>query len=228
MTQKTKQRRMEMHVPSSSHWRDVTGVLFKGELDRPTVTVWLDAPWIAVVTIGAEPDGALVVAGVEIRLRPAEMESDVDPARQTIVPPGLPVGGLPLRVLRSLTFGDVLDFARECLARAGDYVLSRHGLSRTTLDAVRRPGKTGRPDRYYAEIADAYVRALDRGSRRPVVDAADELSEARNAPYSSAYVRAALHVARTRGLLSPSRRGVSGGALTLTATRLLASPDERP
>jgi hypothetical protein len=197
---------MEMHIPKSSRWRDETGVLHRGELDRPRVTIWLDDSWVAEVAIGAQ-DGALVVEGVEIRLAPVEIDA-AQFEGGSIALPTMPSGGLPLRTARSLTLSAALDFARECLAQTGDYTLARHGISRTTLDAPRFPGKRGRSDRYYAEIASAYVRAVESGSRHPAADVAGQMGD------TSQYIRTVLMTARKRGLLTPARPGTSSGTLT--------------
>ncbi len=81
-----------------------------------------------------------------------------------------------------------------------------------------RPGRPGRPDAFYAEVASRYVDALDSGSRRPTADVAENLN------YSAARVRDAVHEARERGLLSrPAAKGRPGGALTDRAKKLLAA-----
>ena len=75
---------------------------------------------------------------------------------------------------------------------------------------------SGWPDRFYAELAAAYVGRLEAGSRRPIADLA------RRRKLSAEQIRDAIHTARERGLLTPaSVQGRPGGQLTPTAKQLL-------
>jgi len=78
----------------------------------------------------------------------------------------------------------------------------------------RRPGRRGRPDLYYAELAKQYVDLLAESST-PTKDLAQRLN------YSPSSTRDLLHQARRRGLLSSPATGLAGGELTEKAKRLL-------
>jgi hypothetical protein len=189
-----------------------------GDLQRCSVVFQLDESWEAEIGL-AEQGGAPVVERVEIRHDRWQGAYEDPQSPGNVVFPPLPTGGLPLRLIRSLTFGEALAAARTSLAVASDTSLNLHGFSRETLDEPRRPGRRGHSDRYYAEMSAAYVRAVERGSSRPVEEVADEWGDG----YSVAYIRSALHRARRRGLLTEMRRGVAGGTLTAKARAVLGS-----
>jgi transposase-like protein len=79
-----------------------------------------------------------------------------------------------------------------------------------------RPGRRGRPDAYYAGIAQHYVRRLQAGSRTPVRDIAEKFD------YSVSMVNNWVAEARKRKLLTQAPPGRAGGELTAKATELLA------
>jgi hypothetical protein len=83
----------------------------------------------------------------------------------------------------------------------------------------RRPGRKGRPDVFYAELAKKYVELLE-GTSTPTKDLAERLG------YSPSSVRDFLHQARRRELLSPAVKGMAGGELTNKAMWLLAAKGE--
>ncbi len=78
----------------------------------------------------------------------------------------------------------------------------------------RRPGKTGRPDAFYARIALRYLELVRVGS-----SPTKALAEERHISQSSA--RDLVHEARSRGLLTSTGRGQAGGQLTKKARDLL-------
>lgn len=80
----------------------------------------------------------------------------------------------------------------------------------------RRPGRSGRPDVFYARLAAEYVDLL-RTSSTPTKDLAERHH------FSSTSMRDYLNQARTRGLLTRSQRGRAGGQLTDKARRLLSA-----
>jgi hypothetical protein len=215
------QRKPEVTIPFSSNdevIRELDEAISRrrGSLQPCEVKVPLDDAWVAVITL-REQDGSPVIERVEVR--PDRWSGAYeDPDNHSIVFPALPKGGLPLRLLRSLTFGDALAAARKSLASVSDDALDLHGFSRASLNEPRRPGRRGHPDRYYAEIAAAYVRIVERGSSRPAEDVAEERGDG----YSAAYIRSVLHIARERGLLTKMRRGVAGGTLTAKSTAILS------
>lgn len=85
----------------------------------------------------------------------------------------------------------------------------------------RRPGRAGRPDSFYAQVASTYVRAQEAGSSRPTKDAAEALG------LKQSYVRDVLHDARERGLLTKTLPGRAGGRLTAKARRLLVKEETK-
>ena len=144
-------------------------------------------------------------------------------------PPREPNGGLELtaRLLRSLPVGEMTAYARQVMLSNAE-LLSRHqsGAARgahwkKALAEVPRPGRRGRPDLFYAQIAAMYVDELP-SSKRPVAAVAEELK------YSADTVSGWLDEARRRRLLtrppkSNGRRsgGRAAGQLTANAIRLL-------
>ena len=82
---------------------------------------------------------------------------------------------------------------------------------------VPKPGRKGRPDIEYAIWADRYVEANDRSNGKPIALLVDE-----HPGYSADSLRAILHKARKRGLLSDSPKGRAGGHLLPKATELLS------
>jgi hypothetical protein len=78
-----------------------------------------------------------------------------------------------------------------------------------------KPGRRGRPQQFYAGVAEVYAQAWDRGSRHPTADAAKRLR------VSPERARDLVREARQRGLLSPALPGRPGGELTDRARRLL-------
>ena len=76
-----------------------------------------------------------------------------------------------------------------------------------------RPGRKGREERDYAEVAARYVDAL--GSRTPIKELAEQLF------LSDSQVRSVLNKARDRGLLTAAPKGKAGGKLTDKALKIL-------
>lgn len=176
------------------------------------VEVQLDRKWIAIVELVPEL-GSPVVAGVEIRSR-YSIELDA-PADETT-----PTGGLTARVYKSLKLSEVVARARGALHELDAGLLRLHDYAHETID--RAPGRRGRPGRppiFYASVAAAYVRVVERGERRPVavVAKASGLSENQ--------VHAALRKARDLGYLTRPGQGKAGGELTAEAREVLRQPD---
>jgi hypothetical protein len=120
---------------------------------------------------------------------------------------------LTARRLRNLPVGELCDAAIGAL-RAGPmgYLLQTgaHQVTwRRTLDGQHRPGRRGRPDRFYAEVAAEYVDALAGG--RPIKDVSRERF------LSASQVRDLVSEARRRGLLTKPPKGRAGGHLTAKA-----------
>jgi hypothetical protein len=113
------------------------------------------------------------------------------------------------RFLKSIRFGDLLEPARQGLAElASDPLWAEAASMWGFLREQPRPGRAGHPDKVYALVALRYVRALERGSARPVADVAKAMGLSRSR------VRDLLHEARRRGLLTRPPRGRAGGEMT--------------
>ena len=106
------------------------------------------------------------------------------------------------------------------------YELVRHGVANSQALSIdldvdvkefarnRRPGRSGRPDVFYARLAADYIELLSTSST-PTKD----LAKRHN--YSATSMRDYLNQARLRGLLTRSQPGHAGGELTEKAIRLL-------
>jgi hypothetical protein len=221
-----------MAQPTSPEWRSF--FTFGGSAER-VPEAWLEhelvpGKWIAAFRL-VEEDGRMVIG--EIRVFPYEQhEIRPDGRRRPRRPRGrwsaeqlgtrapAPPGGLTARVLQKVRVTKALEQAgekvegwRRTLGRAQfDYAFDRHQF---TEAARRRPGRRGRSDRFYAELAVEYARAMAAGSRTPVKDLARELALPESA------VRDLVHQARVRGLLTRSGRGQPGGQPTERARALL-------
>ena len=195
----------------------------------------IDENWDAYVRFVAE-NGHPVIA--ELRVLPTLMDQprdawiiptleagDQPPRGDWLQEP--PEGGLTARTLRKgLHLGRASELAYEQIDTwlRQEQRMARPRPSKFTRDAIdvpRRPGSKGRDDLYYAVVASAYVHALEQGSAKPVVTAAQALSKHYRGTYEPAYVRDLLHVARQRGLLTRPPRGRAGGQLTEKAHAVL-------
>jgi hypothetical protein len=78
-----------------------------------------------------------------------------------------------------------------------------------------RPGRPGRSDIEYAQMAEMYVRIWDSGVPNTTEHLAEQVS------LSPTQVRNILGQARKRGLLTPAPRGKAGGELTDLAIEML-------
>jgi hypothetical protein len=205
------------------------------------VVLPLDKHWDSYVRFDAV-EGHPVIA--ELRILPTLMErphdvwimptldpGDQPPQSDWLPPP--PEGGLTARALRRAHLGRARELAYEQLGKSFQ-VAERYGgrvlpskFTREAVRAPRRPGSKGRDDRFYATVAALYIEAIERGSNKPVVEAAQTLSKRRSGAYEPAYVRDLLHVARQRGLLTRPPRGRAGGQLTDKGrTALAETPKE--
>lgn len=115
---------------------------------------------------------------------------------------------LTARMLRRVPVGELQEVARASLASSAT-IHSRSEWGRAFLETPR-PGRRGRSDRDYAEVAALYVM---RGHDVPAL--AKELG------YSPSQVRNMLYTARRRKLLTAAPRGRAGGSLTDKAKELL-------
>ena len=137
----------------------------------------------------------------------------------------VPRGGIKARLLRKVPLGEHLRFAgqflREVREQYGDLPFKpdrsfrARGFVAPEKTNGMRAGRKGRSDIFYARLARDYVKAIERGSKRPV----EKIAKARNLPKER--VRDMLHAARKRGLLTRGFRGHSVGELTEKGRKLL-------
>lgn len=197
----------------------------EGEPVRETwVEVAVGDEWTVAYRLVPQ-EGRPVVA--EVRVYPRERGSDA--GRWSHDAAAVPLGGLPSSVARSsIVTQDVLNayprivrqmqkqHGAEAIERA---FLTRHGFSRKAKEPPKHPGRAGRPDLFYAQLAREYVELL--GGPVPVNKAL-----AKQRSYSETYTRSLVHEARRRGLLTLSPPGRAGGTLTEKARDLLRDADE--
>jgi hypothetical protein len=160
-------------------------------------------PWVDVV---ASADGQLQ------RLRLEVHDSDVVRTQYEVRDAS---GGLTTRAVRAL--------GQTPLLRTIESILAGHRTREVLGDVwtrdVKRPGRAGRPDGFYADWASRYVAALNSpaGAIRALVD--EEAAAGR--PTTASAVRAYVNKARSRGLLSDAPAGKQGGALTSKGKKAL-------
>lgn len=189
----------------------------------------LDEAWGICYDLIARPPGQLLLIGVRVELAWAAIQNNAAPPR-----------GLTAATLRGVRIGDyvrdlgpLLEAIRRrpqgrALAGGGRTMtavaLRKAGFGFLLDGPATRPARGGQPrgrprlnDLLLARTAQAYLQALERGSGRPVLDAAARLGE------KPERVRDLLHRARRRGLLVGEKNGAAGGALTAPARELLAA-----
>jgi hypothetical protein len=170
------------------------------------------------------------------KLRPA-----VEPPTRE---PRVPRGGLTVRKIRDFRIGRVDEILSEDLTgEVAEYLESvlehmdrrqpfhpepeRVAENMAALSGLRaaiqtgQPGRRGRPDHFYAEVADVYVALARPGEPRPTVATARALSERLGQTFTPTQVRDLLNEARNRKLLTRPPKGKSGGRLTKQGERAL-------
>lgn len=210
----------------------------RGESEPPTYTVytfdtWLEArlgdEWIAAYRLVPQR-GVPVIA--EFRLFPAaerdarSPQAEVDPLAPAF-DPFAPPGGISARLLRAVPIWAHRALMPQLIKTWRDLgVKEAEVWAGVPVAPLRRSGRRGRDDRFYADVAAVYVTAFEAGSRRPTVEVARRFE----VPTTNA--RDLVHEARTRGLLTGGgRRGQPGGQLTPKARTLLglaSATGERP
>jgi hypothetical protein len=110
--------------------------------------------------------------------------------------------------------GIELDDAR-LRGHSADVEVAERRIERIGRIADGRRGRPGLDDRYYAEVARAYIGLIAAGSTAPARDLAERLE----VPETTA--RNQVRAARRRGLLTETDRGKVGGVLTPKANELL-------
>jgi hypothetical protein len=133
----------------------------------------------------------------------------------------VPPGGVTARLLRTIRVGQLGWALRATHAKffgpeAAARIFKRRGMPRRR----KRSQGVRADDRYYAELANAYVALLESGSRTPTKALATQLKE----PYTR--MRSRVNLARANGFLSAGQRGrggcKGGGMLTDKARQVLA------
>jgi hypothetical protein len=200
----------------------------EGSSTGQSFTYDLDESWSCTyrVVAKAAEGGQPVIAEVAIRPRGEEV----------------PRGGVTSRLLREVKLGEHFADLTAQLQRRTPSVrpveerttyaeretrvdmtgeeLDTYAFSFEEGEPKPRRGRPGLSNLHYAKLAQAYVAALGRGSRRPTADAAAALS------YEPSHVRDGLNKARDRGLLTrPETPGRPGGQLTGKAELLLFKAD---
>jgi hypothetical protein len=129
--------------------------------------------------------------------------------------PSPPDPPLTTAVVRSVRLEPLYQWVRKFLPHSqalGIYVEP----DASAFRGSKRPGRRGRPDSEYLEVAVRYVH-LVRDSGSPTKLLAEELHVSQSA------ARDLVHEARSRGLLTATTQGVKGGELTEKALKLLAT-----
>jgi molybdenum-dependent DNA-binding transcriptional regulator ModE len=186
-------------------------------LDVGPAAIWvqqrIDPDWCVAYRLLAQRGGPVVA---EVRVFPYEPSAGHGRWSGTACPPG----GLPARVLRKVRATTPLiglgrEERRRLLERSTEdgmgAVLGRLGFD----DAETSPSV----DRLRARVAATYALVTEDVKRGSIEIVARLLS------YSPTYVRDLVHDARRTEILSPTRRGRAGGALTKKG-RALLSPAE--
>ncbi len=195
---------------------------------------WIEVPagegWLASYRVVMREAGPVIA---EIRVFPAEGDHRT-PGAWSRDPVSVPADGIPARVLRRLRLTDPIGlferFVKQWEADHGEEVTERvfgsFWFRRSGAAVPKRTGRAGRSDEFYARWAAAYVERLKRGSRHPVSDLVTrppvKIAGFASSRAPEATVRAIIHEARRRKLLTGAPPGRAGGELTEKSTQLLA------
>lgn len=205
---------MGLKAPAASHPSAVTPAA--GE-DRGSV--WFaseGSPGVRVV-LTVLLDGT--VTGFEVHAAGTERASPYPELESS--PPADEVS-IGTRLVRSVPVGDLAVIARAALRKevemwaqgSTSWVGDQAAVQARALHGdAKRPGRRGRPARYFAALAVAYEQWQESGDRLAVLAEQLELTESA--------LRAALNTARTKGFLTPAPPGRAGGVATGKAKQLL-------
>jgi hypothetical protein len=205
---------------------------------RAEFTLPLGEHWVVRYVLEVH-DGVAVVAELHVGpARPSHRpKRGKEPGKITWEsdPAYMPARGLTARDLRRIPLGPEVtarafkpQLQRLWDAKTGEAVYCEPPpfFSQAVTAARKNARGYGRSDRFYAEIATKYVKAVQAGSGRPIQDIADEL-KASGQPFAPETIRIFRRTAIKRGLLSRSPRpGVPGGRLTERAEELLRDADD--
>lgn len=171
------------------------------QADRPTYRLGGGHHTPEVTTSHYEWEGY----DVQLVLRPVSGRKAVTELHVSPIDGAEPAGPLTSVLLRTLPLGRMRDDALE---------VETLGEARSLVGSVRRD------ERFYAEVAEAYVNLLAVNAYKPV----EALAHAVEVPVRT--VHAWLHKARKRGLLTSAGAGQAGGELTERARALLDDQDD--
>jgi hypothetical protein len=202
---------------------------------RKVEEAWVESPAVEGWQIAYRlvPGGRSPVVA-EVRVYPEESKGPTY-GRWSGDAASIPEGGIPTRVIRSLRLTDPIALFDEFVERwQKDFgeehtqeVFRRFGLEPAPETEPQRTGRAGRSDAFYVRWAAAYVDRLSVGSRHPVRDIAEEPAvwikgfDTWSGEHKQATVRAIIHEARRRELLTGAPAGRPGGELTKRSMRLL-------
>jgi transposase-like protein len=137
---------------------------------------------------------------------------------------GTPLGGLTSRFVKTkINLGAVQALVGQILASRHIPVVREFTdrMVDSEREAIVRKRRGGRPDAFYASIANEYIQLPNTGSRRPVADIAQPHG------WKPSQVRDMIRQARERGLLSFFEWGRVGGQLTPLAQALLTRESDK-
>jgi hypothetical protein len=184
--------------------------------------LWMEVPvgkqWLAACRILPQ-DGVPVI--VELRLYPQNPRNTPGRWAGELAGPRatFPAGGISTKLLRDVRLGlsaRAWAYFNEYLRRMPKTVAEQLARAAQTDVHAGARRRTGRPDRFYARVAQRYVRLVMKGSRRPNEQIAAQIEE------SISKVRDFITQARRRGLLTQApKMGQRGGSLTQRALKLL-------
>ncbi len=164
--------------------------------------------WCFQATYERPAGGGLVLTALEV----FSCDYEIVDGRRRIL--SVPPGGLSTATVRLVPIADLFDDLSTYTADDSGRLLIELFAGVSAEEMRKRPGRAGRDDRHYAELAEAYV-DLSSTSRRPVADLAKMMR------FDPVTVRDKLAEARKRGLLASFGPGRSGGRLTAKAMDLL-------
>jgi hypothetical protein len=184
--------------------RGQVGSVFFTCPDRPGI-------WLSLTLV---LDGTETVTAFEIHQQHPGAAADASIGTRLLR--SVPLGELAAAAMRELSHradrGTSPQFWSNDSAGYEQAMLKSLALRSTPL-GHKRPGRRGRPDRYYAELAMEYEAWRQTGSRLATL--------ARRRHMSESALRAALNTARTKELLSKAPAGTAGGVATDKAKAII-------
>lgn len=132
---------------------------------------------------------------------------------------------LGARHLRKLGYQPLLDEAMRWVRQAA----AAAELGAPWRTVPQNPGRAGKADEDYLEIAQRYVAACENEEfpRRPIDALLDEEERAGRVGATKAQMAGQVKRARQRGLITSTRQGEGGGRLTEKALKMIAALEPR-